>query len=707
MKNKIELTKGQFRINGKPFFIFSGEIHYFRILHQEWEDRIKKAKEAGLNTVSSYIPWRWHEPKEGRFDFTGKTKGERNLLKFIALLKKYGLYFFCRPGPITHGEMKNNGLPAWLVENYPEILLRRKDGSILDQVSYLNPTYLNYVKKWYAKILPLIAKAQITNGGNIVMVQLDNEISMINWLAKQFDYSETATKFYRDFLKEKYRTIANLNSAYENNYTSFEELEQPDGHVQEDEMMRYWDWASFCRRFYALYYKRLADMARKFKINVPLVANIAQFIDYSTCGRGTQGIMTTSMFRDFKRYVPDVIFGGAYQMRRLDFENFHDVAILTETIKMITTPGIPSICVELQTGIMNDRPRLYPSDVDLNLKASAANGLNGLNCYMFCGGKNPKDFGFRGSYHEWQAPIASDGKERAHLKPIKEFGKFLKDNASQLSSMQKASDLTIGVYLPYYMTEYLRGQFIDKITGLRDFLFFDGMARLLLLAGFNYSFVDLERSPLKDLKKLAHLLVFSLDFMDKDTQMKLAEYVKGGGKLILYYQVPEKDLSFKPENYLMNFLGIEGIAKSKSNLIYFDGKDCFVEGETSILKTKNAKVLAKTVEENKPCAIKKKIGKGEILIIGFGLPHILDYHIDVVSKLCRELGLNPSTNAPPSDLHIVKRENESGSFSFIFNYHDEPHNIRINSRDIKLDKRSAIIVKTTKLKKVFDKIFFS
>lgn len=695
MKNKIELTKGQFRINGKPFFIFSGEIHYFRVPHQDWEDRIGKAKDAGLNTVSSYIPWRWHEFKKGQFDFTGRSKGERNLLKFITLLKKYGLYFFCRPGPITHGEIRDNGLPAWLVGNHPEILLRRRDGSILDQVSYLNPTYLNYVRKWYAKVMPIIARHQITNGGNIIMVQLDNEISMINWLAKQFDYSETATRFYRDFLKEKYKTTAKLNSAYGSNYTSFEELEQPDGYVQEEEMMRYWDWVSFCRKFYALYYKHLADMAREFKINVPVVANIAQFIDYSTCGRGTQGMMTTSMFRDFKRYVPDIIFGGAYQMRRLDFENFHDVVILTEMTKMITTPGIPSLCIELQTGIMNDRPRIYPADVDLNLKTSTAHGLNGLNCYMFCGGKNTKELGFRGSYHEWQAPISSNGEERTHLKPIKDFGKFLRTNASQLASTQKEHDMTIGIYMPYYMTEYLRGQFIDKITILRDGLFFDGIARLLLLAGFNYSFIDLERSSSNDLNKLPYLLVFSLDFMDKDTQRKLAGYIKSGGKLILYYQVPEKDLSLKPEYYLKNFLKVNEIGKCKTNLIYFDGQDRLVDGETSILKVKNAKILARTVEGNNPCAIKKKVGKGEVLIIGFGLPHIFDYHIDVVRKLCQEFGIKPPASTMSPDLHIIKRQDKNNTFSFIFNYHDEPRNIRLNGQDIKLDKRSALIVKNT------------
>jgi len=698
MKNKIELKKGEFVINGKPFFMFSGEIHYFRIPRDQWEDRIVKAKEAGLNTVSSYIPWGWHEPKEGKFDFDGSTKPERDFTGFIKLLRKHGLYFFCRPGPITHGEIISDGKPVWLTENYPEIRLKKQDGSDFDPVviSYMNPTYLKHVERWYAKVMPIIARNQFTAGGNIIAVQLDNEISMINWLSKQFDYSQTTTKLYQDFLKEKYGTVKNVNKAYGVSYLAFDEIEQPNGNVNESEMMRHWDWASFCRRYYALFYKTLADKAKRFGVNVPFVANIAHFYDYSTCGRGIQGIMTSSMFRDFRLYVPEVIFGGAYQMRRLDFENFHDVAILSETVKMITKPGVPSFVVELQTGIMNDRPRLYPSDVDLNLKTSTAHGLNGLNCYMFCGGTSPKELALRSSYHEWQAPITSDGKERSHLQPIREFGEFLKRNNSELAATKKVYDLSVGVYMPYYMTEYLRGPLIDKITGLRDFLFFDGLSRLLILAGLNFNMLDIERASQAELNKMPYLCVFSLDFMDKATQMKLAEYVKKGGKLILNYQIPEKDLSLKPETYLKDWLGIKSITKSKSNLIYFEGKDYMTEGGISVLKTNNSEVMATTFDGNKPCAIRKKMGKGEVLIIGFGLPHVFDYHIDIVRKLCLKIGIDAPKNPATRDLHFVKRANGKVEFDFIFNYHDEPKIVSVNGRCAALNNRSAMIIKNEK-----------
>lgn len=698
MKNKIELKKGEFLINGRPFFMYSGEIHYFRIPRRQWEDRIIKAKEAGLNTVSSYIPWIWHEPKEGKFDFNGATRPEHDLIGFIKLLQKHGLYFFSRPGPVTHGEIKNGGQPSWLVENYPEIRLKKRDGSDLypDLVSHMHPLYLKKVKKWYSKVMPILAKNQITNGGNVIAVQLDNEISMVNWLSRHFDYSEAATTLYQKFLKEKYGDIKGLNKNYGTAYISFDEIEQPDGNIKESAMTPYWDWALFCRRYYALFYKALADIARKSGIKVPFVANIAHFLDYSTCGRGIQGMMTTSMFRDFRLYVPEVIFGGAYQMRRLDYENFHDVALLSETVKMITKPGVPSIVVELQSGIMNDRPRLYPQDVDLNLKTSTAHGLNGLNCYMFCGGVTPKEIAQRSTYHEWQAPISSDGKEKAHLEPIREFGAFLKKNGAELAATKNVYDLSVGVYMPYYMTEYFHGPLADRISSLRDRLFFDGIGRLLILGGFNFNMVDIERASQAELNKVPYLCVFSLDFMDKATQRKLKEYVRRGGRLILYYQVPDKDLSLKSETCLADFLGIDGIIKTNDNLIYMDGKDYLTEAETSILKTKKGKILARTISGDKPCAVKKKIGKGEVVVIGFGLAHIFDYHIDITRKMCEEVGLRPPKDPVSYDLHRVKRAGDKTEFTFIFNYHDQPKEVFAAGRHIVLKNRSAVILKNEK-----------
>ena len=77
----ITCARGQFLVDGKPFFIYSGEIHYFRLRPQEWPVHLRAARAAGLNTVSSYIPWIWHEATEGHFDFAGRTHPQRDLAR--------------------------------------------------------------------------------------------------------------------------------------------------------------------------------------------------------------------------------------------------------------------------------------------------------------------------------------------------------------------------------------------------------------------------------------------------------------------------------------------------------------------------------------------------------------------------------------------------------------------------------------------------
>ena len=76
--------------------IMCGEIHYFRLKREDWQDRINKLKDAGLNTVASYVPWLCHETIEGNIDLTGQTRPESDLLGFIDICKQNGLYFFYR-----------------------------------------------------------------------------------------------------------------------------------------------------------------------------------------------------------------------------------------------------------------------------------------------------------------------------------------------------------------------------------------------------------------------------------------------------------------------------------------------------------------------------------------------------------------------------------------------------------------------------------
>lgn len=155
----FEIKENGFFIDGKPFRLFSGAMHYFRVLPEYWDDRFQKMRAAGFNGVETVMCWNLHEPKEGEFDFSGKL----DIVKFINTAAKYGMYVIIRPGPYTCGEWDFGGFPAWLLKD--KNLRLRCD----------NEKYMAKVEKYFKKVLSLLAPLQITNGGNLIAMQIENE----------------------------------------------------------------------------------------------------------------------------------------------------------------------------------------------------------------------------------------------------------------------------------------------------------------------------------------------------------------------------------------------------------------------------------------------------------------------------------------------------------------------------------------------------
>lgn len=151
--------KEKFYLNGQPFQVLSGAIHYFRVVPEYWRDRLEKLKNMGMNTVETYIPWNFHEPKKGQFIWDGM----RDFEKFLSIAQELGLYAIVRPSPFICAEWEAGGLPGWLFAE-PGMRLR---------CSY--KPYLDHVADYYKVLLPKLVPHQIDNGGNIIMMQIENE----------------------------------------------------------------------------------------------------------------------------------------------------------------------------------------------------------------------------------------------------------------------------------------------------------------------------------------------------------------------------------------------------------------------------------------------------------------------------------------------------------------------------------------------------
>ena len=150
---------GEFLLDGKPFQIISGSMHYARIPRAYWRDRLRMAKAMGLNSITTYVFWNWHEPERGVYDFSGN----RDVAEFVREAQQEGLYVILRPGPYSCAEWDFGGFPAWLLKD-PNMVVRSRD-----------PQFLAAAQAWLMQLGKQLAPLQIGNGGPIIAVQVENE----------------------------------------------------------------------------------------------------------------------------------------------------------------------------------------------------------------------------------------------------------------------------------------------------------------------------------------------------------------------------------------------------------------------------------------------------------------------------------------------------------------------------------------------------
>ncbi len=144
-------------MNGKPWVPVMGEFHFSRYPEAQWEQEILKMKAAGVQIVSTYIIWIHHEQTEGQFNWSG----QRDLRRFVELCGKHGMYVYPRIGPWAHAEVRNGGLPDWVLKAGPT---RQND-----------PVYLKEVQSFYAQIAAQLKGTLWKDGGPVIGIQVENE----------------------------------------------------------------------------------------------------------------------------------------------------------------------------------------------------------------------------------------------------------------------------------------------------------------------------------------------------------------------------------------------------------------------------------------------------------------------------------------------------------------------------------------------------
>jgi beta-galactosidase len=191
---------------------------------------------------------------------------------------------------------------------------------------------------------------------------------------------------------------------------------------------------------------------------------------------------------------------------------------------------------------------------------------------------------------------------------------------------------------------------------------------LLSLLSISYEFIDIRNEPIKQDKPL---IVFSLDFMDNQTQKKIADFIENGGRVLMGPFMPLKGLDAKKADYLKSRLGIK--ADILNSRYIKKSKDFLMIEEPNYALNRKGKF--KSIFRDKAgnnLAISFKHNKGRAIIYGFGLISMFDYYQDMFLSLLKGLNLKRKVTSSSALLPAVFRSSHQGGFLFAANYHQIP-----------------------------------
>lgn len=699
-------TKGYFLKYGKPYFVVSGEIHYFRLNPKLWEKHLRLVKDSGANTTSTYIPWDWHEYEEGMFDFTGQTNPARNLIRYIKLCKKVGLDLIVKPGPYILAEYDSHGLPAWLLDKCSkDSFALDENGNVIsrDLMSYMSDKYLHYTFLWYEKVMPIISDNQQSNNGPIIMMQVCNEVGVFQWLTGKIDYNPSVIRLYKNFLIDKYKSIESLNKTYDTNHSSFEKISAPVGKIEtKQEYSAYFDFHLFYRHYFALYLDTLIKKIRSFNIDVQLTHNIPGWI----YGNAAELPMLISTYEEIMRTRNDIIFGLDHIPEFLSFRNAHSDLACNKILEAMQRYA-PVWAAEFQAGTREHHVKSDANDLETFYFASLAHGMKGYNYYMFSQGINPNGKGFYGKTFYYQTPLDAEANQSALYKSIKKVNSFINKEKGNLLISETQSDICIGLYKPYFYTELTTSQLlkekrldVEKLglqfdpRFIREDIFFNGLLRGLQTLNYNYDIKDLETTAVDDLLKYKQLWIVTTELMDAETQKLLVEYLNIGGHLIIYPTIPTLDLYLNPCTLLIDGMDIQSrISESSNKVKAFGIEDVFtIFKRKQIYESKNTEVVS-TTNKNEVCGIKKKIGKGTATILGYAFGYTSDEHLHLYEKIVSLDKIKRRANVSDPDIQFVVRKSGKVFYSFLLNYHNQKKTFMFDSKKIVLNPFSYKVIK--------------
>jgi beta-galactosidase len=652
------IKDNQFWLDSAPLFIHAGEFHYFRTPADQWVHRLELLRAAGFNTVATYIPWLWHQPQPELSDLDGHTHPMRNLAGFLDLAADMGFFIIARPGPYIMAETINEGIPPWVFVQYPQAAFIAQDGQAQNFVSYLHPDFLTCVEAWYQAVFQVLAPRQVTRGGRILLIQLDNEMGMPQWVRNLLDTNPDTLERFAVYLHETYGgRLTQRYPAVSLTDLLREQITKPThAAIVED-----------YRRFYRTYLREYASLlwerAKAHGMEVPPVVNIHGF------GNGGKTFpIGLSQLVDVMAMGGMVSATDVYPLF-IGEGNFHQLVLVNEMTKALHNPQQPLFSIEFQSGGNQDFSGAQASFYDLHSRLCISCGMRAINHYLFFAGENdPLLSPVR--RHDWGPPVRKDGTLRRHYFRYPQLSRVLEAYGPDLLRSRPKTVATIGFQLDDYMTE-VNNAFTrpaaDILTHQRDVVLFDLLARGLALTHRPFDALELTRARL-DVAQTPALFVMMDKHCDAAVQHKLAEYVRQGGRLILAGRMCEESFDHVPCTILQEAIGIHGLHGDlpfvPASIQAFDYHDIPV----SFRETYSGdfdEVFA-TSADGQPVGFIKQLGSGWVMVFGAALAANTLDDLDILHQMANRMGCSPLfTVSEWADVRLSDGVN--GSFLFVNN----------------------------------------
>ena len=545
---EFEFDKIGFKTDGRDQFMISGEFHYFRVPAGDWKRRMELFKAAGGTCLATYVPWLIHEPEEGHIVFGDVPN--RDLVRFLETAREVGLQVTLRPGPYQYSELVNDGLPDWLLTNYPEVLAQDINGEPFREasVSYLHPLFLEKARKYYRAFADVVRPYM---GDPVTMLQVDNELAGIHVWFGSMDYHPvtmgqgTETGRYPTFLKTKYGTLEALNEAYSLNAGSWADI-QPIASGDKTN-------AAICRRlqdYYDFYCGTLAEYSclltswlREDGLHSPICHNSAN-------------PTMNSMFTETVDAMGDGFLLGSdhyYTLNQSWKQNNPTPQYgihVYYSMEMMRLMGMPPSVLEMPGGTPADTPPILPEDLLACYMTNLAMGMKGCNYYVYTGGPNFPGTGNTSEIYDYNAHVHADGSLNPTYESLKTFGKFC-ENHSWMQRGGRRGSAVIG--FEWKSTRSADVEYAGQLFSRTDCWEFSrlGLIYTMMCSDMAPELVNLDG----ELDLSRPLIVPCPSVMSAQAQQTLIDFAEQGGQLLLLGTLPELDEELHPCTLLRGYLG--------------------------------------------------------------------------------------------------------------------------------------------------------